>query len=90
MWNEVLDLLLTNAFEMIGDIRYGGCLGCSDHAIVEFTISSLSNMRQTKSKIKMLNFRKDNYHFFRELVKKPPGELSSRTRERSRFGRSLR
>jgi len=63
-----LDLLLTSGNELIGDIRIGGCLGCNDYAMVEFTI--LKNMEQTNSKMKTLNFRKANFQVFRELVNK--------------------
>ena len=35
--DALLDLLVTNTSELIGDIRIGGSLGCSDHALVEFT-----------------------------------------------------
>jgi len=40
MW----DPLLTNANELIGDMRIGGCLGCSDHVVVEFMLQR--EMRQ--------------------------------------------
>ena len=33
--DAILDLLLTNTRELIGDIRIGDCQGCSDHAVVE-------------------------------------------------------
>jgi len=66
MW--YLDLLLIIVSELIGDIRIGGCLGCSDHAMVEFVL--WRDMRQVKSKIKKLNFRKANFQLFSELVKK--------------------
>ena len=49
--DAILDLLLTN-----GDIRIGGCLGCGDHAMVEFTL--WRDMRQVKRKIRKLSFRK--------------------------------
>jgi len=52
----------------IGDVRIGGCLCCSDHAVVEFTL--LGDMRQAKSKIRMLNFRKANFQLFVELINK--------------------
>jgi len=32
----ILDLLVTNASELIGDRRIRGSLDCSDHALVEF------------------------------------------------------
>jgi len=50
---------------LIGDIRIEGCLGCSDCAMVEFIL--LRDMGQTKSKIRMLNFRKVKFQLFREL-----------------------
>jgi len=46
--NAILDLLLTNVNELIGDIGVGGCLDCSDHAMVEFTPQR--DMRQVKNK----------------------------------------
>ena len=39
--HAVLDLLLTNANALIGDIRIGGCQGCSDHAMAEFILSGI-------------------------------------------------
>jgi len=58
--------LLTSANELTGDIRSGGCVGCSDHAMVEFML--WRDMRQAKSKIRTLKFRKANFQLFRELV----------------------
>ena len=34
----ILDLLVTNASELIGGVKIGGSLGCSDHALVEFAV----------------------------------------------------
>ncbi|KAF1446075.1 hypothetical protein FQV07_0012864, partial [Pygoscelis papua] len=36
--DAILDLLVTNASELIGDVKIGGSLGCSDHALVEFAV----------------------------------------------------
>ena len=36
--DAMLDLLFTSAIELIGDIKTRGCLGCSDLAVVEFTL----------------------------------------------------
>ena len=71
--DAVLDLFLTNANELISDIRTGGCPGCSDHAIVEFMLQR--DMRQPKSKIRALNCRKADFQLFRELVNKTPWEI---------------
>jgi len=68
MW----DPLLTNANELIGDMRIGGCLGCSDHVVVEFMLQR--EMRHAKCKIRALIFRKAKFQLFRELVNKTPWE----------------
>ena len=62
--------MLTNANELIGDIRIRNCLGCSDHTMVESMLQR--DMRQAKSKMRMLHFRKANLQVFRELVSKTP------------------
>ncbi|GAB0208942.1 mitochondrial enolase superfamily member 1 [Grus japonensis] len=36
--NALLDPLVTNASELIRDVKIGGSLGCSDHALVEFAV----------------------------------------------------
>ena len=36
--DAILALLLTSINELIGDIRIGGCLGSSDHAVAEFPL----------------------------------------------------
>ena len=41
--------------------------------MVEYTV--LGDMGQTKSKIRMLNFRKAKFQLFRELVSKTPWEI---------------
>ena len=64
----MLDLLLTSACKMTGDIRIGGCLGYSDNAMLEFVL--WRDMRQTKSEIRKLNFRKEKIQLLRELVNK--------------------
>jgi len=58
--------MVTNAGELIGDIKIGGSLCCSDHALVEFAV--LRDMGQVKSKVRTLNFRKVNFQLFEELV----------------------
>lgn len=60
---------LTSTSELIADTRIGGCLGCHDNVIVEFTL--LRDIGQTKSKIRKLSFTKSNIQLFRELDNKP-------------------
>lgn len=44
----MLDPLLTSPTELSDDIRIAVCLGCSDHAVVEFTL--LRDRGQTKNR----------------------------------------
>jgi len=69
--DAVVDLLLTNVNELIGDIRIRNCLGCRDHTMVESMLHR--DKRQAKSKIRMLSFRKAYFQLFRELVKPSRG-----------------
>lgn len=84
MW----DPLLTNANELIGDMRIGGCLGCSDHVVVEFMLQR--KMRHAKCKIRALIFRKAKFQLFGELVNKTPWENVLVGKVWSRASRSLR
>ena len=62
--------MVTNASELIGDIKIGGSLGCSDRALVTFAV--LRGMGQAKSKVRTLNFRKGKFQLFKELVNRTP------------------
>lgn len=64
--------MFTNTSELTGDFRTGGCLNCSDHAVVEFIL--LRHIGKPKNKIRMLSFRKAKFHLFRELINKPSWE----------------
>ncbi|KAK4817941.1 hypothetical protein QYF61_002785 [Mycteria americana] len=64
------------ASELIGDVKIGGSLGCSDHALVEFAV--LRDMGQVKSKVRTLNFRKANFQLFKEVVNRTPWETALR------------
>lgn len=69
--NAVLDLLLYDSVEWIGGIRIGGCLGSTDHAMLEFML--LRDTDWQRSKIRKLNFKKDKLQLFRESVLKDKG-----------------
>ena len=66
----------TNTSELIGDAKTGGSLGCSHHALVEFTV--LKDTGQAKSKVRTLNFRKANFQLFKELVNRTLWETALR------------
>jgi len=70
--DAVLDLMVTNASEVISDIKIGGSMGYSDHAVVEFTV--LRDMGKARSIVKILSFR-TNFQVFRELVSRTPLEM---------------
>ncbi|PKU47054.1 nedd4-binding protein 2-like 2 [Limosa lapponica baueri] len=72
----ILDLMVTNSSEQIGDIKIRGSLGCSDHALVEFTV--LRDMSQARSKVRTLNFRKTKFQLFKKLVNRSPWETALR------------
>jgi len=76
--DAILDLLVTNARELIGDVKIGGSLGCSDHKLLEFTV--LSDIHQVKSQVKTLNFRKAKFQLFKELVNGIPWETALRNK----------
>ena len=68
----LLDLLLTNAEEIIKGVNVGGSLGCSDHALVEFVI--LKNAGLAKSRAGTLCFRRANFRLLKELLSGIPWE----------------
>ena len=62
----LLDLTFTNADKLIKEMKIGGCLGCSDQALVELVISR--NMGLVKSKVRALNFQRSKFQLFKDLV----------------------
>ena len=61
----LLDLLFVNRERLTGDGMVGGCVGHSDHEMVEFKIFSV--MRKKDSRVATLGFRRANIKLFREL-----------------------
>jgi len=78
--------MVTNTSELNGDIKTGDSLGCSDHALVEFTV--LRDMGKVRSIVRTLNFRKANFQLFKELVSRTPWETVLRDGGQNRDGRS--
>ncbi|PKU47845.1 rna-directed dna polymerase from mobile element jockey-like [Limosa lapponica baueri] len=64
--DALLDLLVTNASEIIRDVKVEGSLGCSDHALVQFTV--LINLKPTRSTVRTLNFKKAKFQLFKEYI----------------------
>ena len=66
----LLDLLFTNSEGLVGDVKAGGCLGQSDHVIVEFSV--LGDVRRVTSKTAILNFQRVDFDLFRTFVARVP------------------
>jgi len=56
----------------------GGSLGCSGHALVEFTV--LRDTGNVRKIVRTLNFRKANFQLFKALVSRTPWEMVLRDR----------
>ena len=62
----MLDLVLTNKEELVGNVKLQGSLGCSDHEIVEFKIVRAA--RRMHSKLTTLDFRRADFGLFSNLL----------------------
>ena len=58
--------MLTNEEEIIREVKIGGSLGCSDHALVEFVI--LTNAGLAKSRARTLCFMRAKFWLLKELL----------------------
>ena len=71
-WTEQLDgtccwtLVINNVEKIIIEIKTGGSLGCSSHALVKFVISRSVGM--ANSGVRTLNFRRVKFQLFKELM----------------------
>ena len=61
------DLILVNREELVGEIKVGGCLGCNDHEMFEFSI--LAETKRGVNKTATLDFRRANFDLFKRLTK---------------------
>ncbi|KAJ7422539.1 adamts-like protein 1 [Pitangus sulphuratus] len=65
-WNAFLDPMVIDTSELIGGIKIGDSLGCSDLALVQF--AGLNNLDQVKSRVRTLSFRKENFQLFKNGI----------------------
>ncbi|GAB0177896.1 hypothetical protein GRJ2_000254900 [Grus japonensis] len=70
----LLDLLLMNREGLMGELAIGGCLGHSDHEVVEFKI--FGDRRKTDTKTSTLDMRRADFRLLRELVSQVPWETA--------------
>ncbi|GAB0206039.1 hypothetical protein GRJ2_003069500 [Grus japonensis] len=66
----MLHVILTNNGELVGNVKFKGSLGCSDHEMVEFRI--LRAARRVRSKLTTLHFRRADFGLFRDLLGRVP------------------
>ncbi|GAB0188096.1 hypothetical protein GRJ2_001274900 [Grus japonensis] len=62
----MLDLVLINKEELVGNVKLKGSLGCGDDEMVEFKI--LRAARRAHSKLTTLDFRRTDFGLFRDLL----------------------
>lgn len=74
--DAILELMVTNASELINDIKIWGSLSCIDHALVKFTDLWVTGW--AKDKVRTLNFSKANFQLLKELVSGTPMETALR------------
>ncbi|KAK4815431.1 hypothetical protein QYF61_002646 [Mycteria americana] len=69
-----LDLLFTNRDGLVSDVMVGGCLGQSNHEMIEFLICG--EAARGVSKTATLDFRRADFDLFRRLVERVPWEAA--------------
>ncbi|KAK4829421.1 hypothetical protein QYF61_004296 [Mycteria americana] len=69
-----LDLLFTNREGLVSHVMVGGCLGQSDHEMIEFLIRG--EAARGVSKTATLDFRRVDFGLFRRLVERVPWEAA--------------
>ncbi|KAK4830725.1 hypothetical protein QYF61_013175 [Mycteria americana] len=69
-----LDLLFTNREGLVSDVMVGGCLGQSDHEMIEFLIRG--EAARGVGKTATLDFRRADFGLFRRLVDRVPWEAA--------------
>lgn len=67
-----LELFLASTQELIEEVKVGGVLGCTGHALVEFVILRKTDL--PKSKVRILNFRRANLRILKDLLSEFPWE----------------
>ncbi|GAB0178545.1 mitochondrial enolase superfamily member 1 [Grus japonensis] len=68
----MLDLVLISKEGLVGNVKLKGSLGCSDHEMVESKI--LRAARRAHSKLTALDFKREDFGFFRHLLGRVPGD----------------
>ncbi|RMC14859.1 hypothetical protein DUI87_07035 [Hirundo rustica rustica] len=80
----MLDLLFANRDGLMGDVVVGGCLGQSDHEIIEFSI--FGEVRRSTSKTLALDFQRADFALFRRLIQSIPWEAALKNKSSGKVG----
>ncbi|PKU32709.1 proline-rich basic protein 1 [Limosa lapponica baueri] len=68
----LLDLMFVNREGLVGAVTVGGCLGHSDHEIIEFSI--LREARRGASRTAIMDFQRTDFGLFKSLLDRVPWE----------------
>lgn len=68
----LFDLILTNREGLVGDVKVGDSLGCSDHEIVEFSIEQ--GVCRIARKIATMDFGRADLYLLKDLLGRIPWE----------------
>ncbi|KAJ7408433.1 hypothetical protein WISP_121079 [Willisornis vidua] len=63
----LLHLLLVNTVDLVSKVKIGGCLGHSDHKVIEYKICQEEKCQETSTP----DTRRSDFRMLRELVKSP-------------------
>lgn len=72
--NTLLDHILTNKEEFIGDLKARANLGCSNHEMEKFRI--LQGGSKAKSRIKIFGFRRAGFCLLMDLLGSIPWDMA--------------
>jgi len=71
-WSAEMDAYKLFREVLVGDVVVGGCLGCSDHEMIEFSI--FGETKKGVNKTTTMDFRRADFGWFRTLVERVPWE----------------
>ena len=71
--SKILDLLFVNREGLVGDVKVGGCLGHSDHEMLDFSV--LVEPWRAVSRTATLDFQRADFNLFGTLVERVHWEV---------------
>ncbi|XP_064901183.1 uncharacterized protein LOC135577216 [Columba livia] len=77
----LLDLILTNQEELVGDVKLGGSLGCNNHEMVKFRI--LHGGSRKISRTKTMDFSRTSFDLFKVLLRRISWDRAPEDEERA-------